>query len=286
MNNQLKSNLSNKKINLDNHTNEKYSLMQEAIQTHEEQYLITYIIGDKFYEFSKSSHVISISEFFKKMERDDFSNNNQIYYFGQGLSDHEKNTVSAYCEKNNITIFNGNKSAESALTHKLKQENIMITEPQIIENNNYQSYLVINDDCAEMSDHVTGRHIQGMVLIEAARQMMLAVSEKYILGTDGQGKAYCILNNIVTTFKQFVFPIEVVINHIITNVQSLRNGVHSVRCVTQFIQGNQIATEIEIEYKLYEKNKMAKREEQIAEKCLELSAQKIKESYLAKLNIA
>lgn len=280
MNRQLKNNSA-----IDNHTHVKFDSSQKVNQTHEEKYLITYIIGDKFYEFSRSNHVIPISEFFKKMKNnDDLSNNNQVYYFGQGLSDHEKNVVSAYCEKNNISIFTGNKSAESALTHKLKQENIMITDPEIIENNNYQSYLVINDDCAEMSDHVTGRHIQGMVLIEAARQMMLAVSEKYILGKDGQGKAYCILNNIITTFKQFVFPIEVVINHIVTNVQPLRNGVYSVKCVTQFIQSNQVATEIEIEYKLYDKNIMAKREEQIAEKCLELSAQKIKALFLAKLH--
>lgn len=251
-----------------------------------EKYLITYIIGDKFYEFAKSSHVISLSEFFIKMKNDNFSNDNQVFYFGQGLSDYEKDVVTTYCQKNNIAIFNSNQSAESALTHKLKQENIMITEPSIIGNNNYQCYLVINDDCAEMSDHVTGRHIQGMVLIEAARQMMLAVSEKYILGKDGQGKAYCILNNIITTFKQFIFPIEVVMNHIITDVQSLRNGVYSVKCTTQFIQSNQIATEIEIEYKLYDKNIMAKREEQIAEKCLALSAKKIKESFLAKNAVA
>lgn len=283
MNKQVTPKTANNSIYLESHNNNS---SEELIQKHDEKYLITYIIGDKFYEFSKSDHVISFSEFFKKMEQDSLINNKQVYYFGQGLSDYEKSVVRLCCEKKNIPIFNGGQSAESALTHKLKQENIMITEPSRIGNNNYQCYLVINDDCAEMSDHVTGRHIQGMVLIEAARQMMLAVSEKYVLEKEGQGKAYCILNNIITRFKQFVFPIEVVMNQMITNVQFLRNGVYSVKCVTQFIQSNQVATEIEIEYKLYDKNAMARREEEIAEKCLELSAKKIKESILAKLQVA
>ncbi|MHB1948744.1 MAG: AfsA-related hotdog domain-containing protein, partial [Gammaproteobacteria bacterium] len=256
------------------------SFCNDSNLSNDKQYSITYIIGNKFYEFSKSSHVISVADFFEKMEDiENFSNKKQVYYFGQGVSELEQDIIVEFCKKNNVSIFHGGKPAESALTHKVKQENTMITEPFLIEDNTYRSNLIINDDCAEMSDHVTGRHIQGMVLIEAARQMMLAVSEKYILGKENQGKAYCILNNIITTFKQFVFPIDVVMNHKIMVMQATRNGVYAVKCRTQFIQNNQVTAEIEIEYKLYDKNLMLKKEQKIAEKCLEESAKTIKENH-------
>ena len=247
----------------------------------DDQYGIKYIIGDKFYEFSKSNHVVSVSDFLNKMgEFGKFASIKQVYYFGQGVSFDEKKIITEYCIKHNISIFRNDKAADSAITHKLKQENIMITDPIKMGENFYRSNLLINDECAEMSDHVTGCHIQGMVLIEAARQMMLAVSEKFILGIENQGKSYCILNNVITSFNQFIFPIDVVMEHSIISLDTYRNGTYAVKCKTLFIQDNKIATEVAIEYKLYDKRFMVKKEEQIAEKCLQQSALRIRRSLL------
>lgn len=54
--------------------------------------------------------------------------------------------------------------------------------------NIFESHLMLNDRCAEMSDHVTGQHLQGMILIEAARQMTLAVTEMYFIDSNDREK--------------------------------------------------------------------------------------------------
>lgn len=66
-------------------------------------------------------------------------------------------------------------------THKNKAENVLISEVSQIDVASYQCHLLIDDGCAEMADHVTGQHVQGMVLLEACRQMVNSVSERFLI---------------------------------------------------------------------------------------------------------
>ena len=58
-----------------------------------------------------------------------------------------------------------------------------------------------------MSDHVTKCHLQGILLIEAARQLFIAVTETYFLAPEERGSKYFVINTFDVKFKAFAFPV-------------------------------------------------------------------------------
>lgn len=67
--------------------------------------------------------------------------------------------------------------ATKPLVHKHRSENTLISTPERSENGNFVAGLILHEQNELMLDHLTGQHVQGMVLTEACRQMFLAVTE-------------------------------------------------------------------------------------------------------------
>jgi hypothetical protein len=230
-----------------------------------------YVVGDEFENFAKNQNVFTFSNFITQL----YTNKNKKFIdylvLGQGLSESETKILCIVAKKENITILNDAdlNIASTNLTHKCKVENILISEPVKTQEQIYTSKLFINDACAEMSDHKTGQHIQGMVLIEAARQMMLSVAEKYILTYDDQGKSYCALLKVNSFFNQFAFPIETEIKHIIHELQANGSGRYIAKTKTEIYQNQQMVAFVEIDYLFNNKEKLLNKEKGMAIEALE-----------------
>lgn len=140
---------------------------------------IVFLIGKNFQEFTFNNEVLCVSEFLKKYETNKVPFDIE-YRLGQGISSKEIKIIREILNRSNV-IFNFNDREDKRFVHKTKSKNVMISKPLLIRSNFFSSFLMLDKDCAEMTDHVTGQHIQGMVVIEAARQMMLSVTENYLL---------------------------------------------------------------------------------------------------------
>ncbi len=219
---------------------------------------VLYVVGDHFGSFSKLENVYTYSAIMKKIESNEFKFLRKFYYvIGQGISKSERKQLQELSHNGQIgLIANGyQKPASTCLTHKQKNENIIITEPLMyVRDKIYRAYLAIDDSCAEMSDHVTGLHIQGMVLTEAARQMMLAVAEKFILKPSDRGNSYCVLTKMTSQFFQFAFPVDVKIEHEILQLFTENKKGYEVNTRTQFVQNNKIVAHVDIDYKFRDKS--------------------------------
>jgi hypothetical protein len=55
----------------------------------------------------------------------------------------------------------------------------MLSLPRRVSESCFEADVLVDDAGEHMSDHVSGQHLPGMVLIEAARQMILAVTEEF-----------------------------------------------------------------------------------------------------------
>lgn len=237
---------------------------------------VRYIVGDGFSGFAQQDRVCTFSQIIQIIATSLFDLKKMTFVIGQGLSEEERRLLKAYSKEGKLgSIVNGyQRLASDKLTHKKKYENIMITDPLVVEPGKvYRSYLCTDDACAEMSDHITGQHIQGMVLTEAARQMMLAVAEKYILKREEQGCSYCILNSVNSTYHQFAFPVDTTIEHKIIFLKNIRLGSYIVKTKTFFIQNNIAIAEVDINYEFHTKKLLEKRENQLAEKILKSKIQ-------------
>lgn len=190
------------------------------------------VVGNKFEEFAKNNDfVMTKSEFIQQ-----FLNGNvqaldsYSILIGQGISPDDINLIQEKIEgtKYNVLtdlVLSSEKENDLQKTvHKHKKENIMISPPSRIGRFSYLSSLNLRDSCAELSDHMTGQHIQGINLIEGARQLMLSVSELFILEKNMKFNSYFVLNSIETEFKKFVFPIEVSMLLRLSNLEYKKRG--------------------------------------------------------------
>jgi len=98
--------------------------------------------------------------------------------------------------------------AAPGLVHKCCAQNVMITQPAPAGPDSFAAQLVLDDACAELADHTTGIHVQGMVLVEAARQMFIAVSAQIcaLAGFDNDRSQH-LLRDVRASFRRFVYPL-------------------------------------------------------------------------------
>jgi A-factor biosynthesis hotdog domain len=197
-------------------------------------------------------------------------------YQGQGINDERfdqiMNKIAEYGLVSRYKI-NRNKSIKKAnlqLSHKHKKENTLISEPGCISDNRYLSTLMIDENCAEMSDHQTGQHLQGMVLIEAARQMTLAVTEKYFLDKSQRGNMYFVTNSLETTFHKFIFPLDVEMHYEIIKSRGVGTN-RNFQVVIKFIQNGEVGTEVRYGFSVLDPNYMITKESQLAQQNLKFS---------------
>ncbi|MDF2690768.1 MAG: hypothetical protein K0S29_623 [Gammaproteobacteria bacterium] len=250
---------------------------------------IRYIVGDKFAGFANSNQeVITISNFERSLDYPLIGNHSEIsFLIGQGVNIESLQKLLQKIEQKNLQEVIKIKNShllylkESAKqVHKAKLKNIMITAPLKTSEACYESLLILDDECAEMDDHVTGQHIQGMVLVEAARQMMLAVTEHYYLNQEEQNKYYFVLNKIMTEFQQFAFPLDIKIKCRQIDF-SKKNASSLSACLNfEFIQNEKLITTVNIDFSAYLGSKLANHEARLARNAIEVHSAGVEDSNL------
>lgn len=131
--------------------------------------------------------------------------------------------------------------ADRALVHKRCPHNVMITPPEPSAPDAFTAQLVIDDRCAELADHTTGVHVQGMVLIEAARQMFIAVSAALCAraGFESSGALH-VLREVQASFSGYVYPLPITAHLAIgVNRHFARAGLLVSAVTVRFEQGGQ-----------------------------------------------
>src|SRR5690606_3616757 len=148
------------------------------------------LVGDKFDHFGAQEGAVTVSKLANLLDRPrvDKALPSRVL-LGQGVSEAWLTYLKGRAEAHNLDIeFIGERSVNERtgrrFAHKHQRKNILVTDPVQSGINRYECHLTVDDDCEIMSDHTTGHHIQGMLLVEAARQAFLAVTEWYLLETD------------------------------------------------------------------------------------------------------
>jgi len=157
-------------------------------------------------------------------------------------------------------VEDGPAKASADLTHKRYVRNIIISDPQQHSDTCYVALLSIDDRCAEMSDHLSGKHVQGMVLIEASRQMVLAVGEKFLISAAYRGRCAFVTHRIDTRFHDFVLPLEVQIR---LQIDTLRHGGGSnfkADATITFHQSGKLSASVQFTFSVLDEHFLKSRE--------------------------
>jgi|GEM_PF-1524326 len=177
----------------------------------------------------------------------------------QGVSEEKvdaiKNSIQKLGLENSITIksyFDNLKRCQNQLTHKVKSFNTLISEPLMQPDSSYKSNLMIDERCAELSDHVTGLHIQGMLLIEAARQMTTATIEKYFIDQANKPNIKIVMNDFQSNFYHYAFPFNVELDLRVINERKINNTNRAFTVLISIYQYEKEITKISRKVSIYD----------------------------------
>jgi len=158
--------------------------------------------------------------------------------------------------------------ASARLTHKARPENVLISTPRRIEESVFEADLMLDADSELMRDHVTGQHVQGMVLIEAARQTFLAVTEAFFVPEGEHGQYYFVINSMTAEYRGFVFPVDATIRYVVDRAE-VAPGRLSFDVTMQVIQVGAVRAELPTSFTAFYKSSLVPKEEQRAQRTLE-----------------
>ncbi|WMJ65046.1 hypothetical protein RBI80_21500 [Klebsiella variicola] len=108
-----------------------------------------------------------------------------------------------------------------------------------------------------------------MVLIEAARQTIIATSEKFLLAEAGvaMDEKYFTLSSLQVAFSSFVFPLPVTIVLNVVSRKSSAHGRFTCECSVGFDQTGTRKAEVGFSFSVYDLNYITRKECEQAALC-------------------
>ena len=166
------------------------------------------IVGDDYKGFAQQAGVFTVSAFYQMMLDDQsWPDSSAQIILGQGIGYNDRDFIASALAKRGVENFYPYASLASLQdTHKRSNENVMITEPRKLDRLAYEFDLTITDKVDRLSDHVTGKHVGAMLLMEAARQATIVVLEEAYSKLSGE-KFSMVLDKFESKFEAYLFPL-------------------------------------------------------------------------------
>ncbi|HEY7884129.1 MAG TPA: AfsA-related hotdog domain-containing protein [Cellvibrionaceae bacterium] len=177
---------------------------------------ILLVVGDKFASYVQGKDAITLSQLKGLLGLPIQilpTQGRTVLVPGQGMSEESiKSLLEAAAKSVNLRYFdfslwqNLPKRAPSSLSHKHLTQNTLISAPKQLSEDHFELHILIDENCDLMSDHQTGQHVQGMILVEAVRQSSMAITQTFFLPKNDIDYAF-VLNDMSVKYNNFTFPV-------------------------------------------------------------------------------
>lgn len=190
------------------------------------------VVGDRFWQFAVDRKAITVSYLrglLNSVRGDDLlPGKRMVLMLGQGVSDEDiaellaMATKAPHAHRFDFSRWQQSKRASSYVSHKLRMENILLSEARRVDENSFEMTLMLDDHCELMIDHQSGRHLAGVVLIEAVRQSLLVVTEGHYLRRDGKKHDFT-FHDLSVKFHRYCFPFETTLQYTVREMETRGN---------------------------------------------------------------
>ncbi|OUS01158.1 hypothetical protein A9Q81_09875 [Gammaproteobacteria bacterium 42_54_T18] len=236
------------------------------------------IVGDDYHMFSNGVSVVTATEFYEMLSQPNLHRlEGSTILLGQGISTNVRRNLLKHLDAHNVTdIVTSRVPAACDLTHKITEDNALISNPRVQSKLHHEYDLIINDKIDRLSDHVTGLHIGAMPLMEAVRQATICILELAYI-TD-KLKFGLVLNSYRSDFVGYLFPVGATLNVTINEVDMSSKTKFNVVVNTDVMQCGSKVAAIGLDVTLIIKSKLddieAKRAKRLLNKLLVENLQK------------
>lgn len=229
------------------------------------------IVGQGFATASMPENVQGVSQFILSLRKGQYdeAEGRGVLYLGQGISAYDERFIHEELAQRNLSgrwliLGHGGLKASRSQVHKHHEKNVLIADLEPLGQNRFRSRLVVDDDSELLLDHAAGWHVPGMVILEAMRQMAMAVTERFCdLSTLGCNRGF-IIQSWNTSFANFLFPLSAYIICTVEPVNSARAKRLEFRAHLSVMQSERSAAHASIEFAVLERDSLDAIEERFA----------------------
>ena len=164
------------------------------------------IVGVEYPAFLQHPGVLSVAQLEHALASGGASAIRQVS-LGQGIEAAERQRLGQLLQAHAIACVAGDApQVPTCLTHKHDAAHVLIAGARKTADLHYSYEFVLGSAEDRLCDHVTGQHVAAMLLIEAARQAVIASLDQQYPAAEGQ-RWGLILEQLNTRFHSYAFPV-------------------------------------------------------------------------------
>ncbi|WP_410595024.1 AfsA-related hotdog domain-containing protein [Amycolatopsis sp. lyj-23] len=216
------------------------------------------VVADRFAQFARGDRVFTLSGLLALLDSGGLaaSDGHWIVHFGQGIDATDGDLLEAACDKSEGAVRLADPAAfrqpwaPPVVVHKSRPENVLLAGVHSPLPRHCRAELRIHRDNELVLDHHTGEHVQGIVIVEAMRQICIAQFETAIRPGLPPARYAGVWKRIDLSFEDFLFPLPATVESLIVESDLGRETNLKFRATTSVRQqGRTVATAV-IEYSM------------------------------------
>ncbi|MFB9466132.1 AfsA-related hotdog domain-containing protein [Streptomyces cinereospinus] len=254
--------------------------MHETTRRTEAEPDTLFLVGDVFAEFVRYEGVMTVSQLTRQIRKGAFAGATGAtsVTLGQGVSQFDVQFVRDTLARRGLTdvvVIDDQALRDRAgreIAHKHRPENVLISLPRRTGPASFESDLLVDSGNEMMSDHLTGQHVQGMLVMEAGRQMFIAVAEQHYLQSEAVGDSYFVIDTFATRYRNFLFPLPATVRCKVLSHRSPHRTRTTFSCELAVLQGGYETAVMEVRFTAFDTQVSHAKETRAAERSLKDAA--------------
>jgi hypothetical protein len=225
------------------------------------------MVGDRFVGFAVQANVYTVTQILEQLRSGTgvASGKPVRIEAGQGVTTTEWQAVRkevarhAMLDRIDLQVIPQALAGQNEV-HKRRSENTLIADLRQAGVGFYLATLRLHNDNELLIDHQTGQHVQGIVAIEAARQMFLAVSERFYASRYPDRNYYYVIDAMQIQFENFLFPVSTTIEFQVQSAEVADPGRLSFTAEICLVQAERRASRTNVTYSAFEAESLTVKE--------------------------
>lgn len=212
------------------------------------------VVGDRFRDFAEAVGAETFSAFAHSIDAGalDTVEGTVRVVTGQGIGEFEvsylRDAISRRQLDDRIVVAHSVEHlARRQDLHKAREDNVLIADLTEIDDTTYEARMRLHDHNELLVDVQDRVHVQGMVAVEAARQMFLAVVERFFTSRWPHQRYYIVLNSMNTAFSNFLFPVTATLRLTVDAADISEPSRLTLRTTVDVVQADRTAASVTIE---------------------------------------
>ncbi|MFD6216617.1 AfsA-related hotdog domain-containing protein [Nocardia salmonicida] len=181
------------------------------------------VVADRFLGITADERVHTVSGLVALLRSGRLVEQELAVHLGQGITRHDldyiEHVAAVHAPQARVRVVGAiAEPARRHHVHKYQHSNVLLADLRRTEENVFQADLRLDSDNELLLHHQTGEHVQGIVVIEAVRQLFLAAFELEYGVRRPQEHFYIVWNNVDLQFTSFLFPLPATLHAELTPV--------------------------------------------------------------------